>query len=206
MDSLQRICDRGERGRPDPRCPSDSQLTSCDPHRMRSSMLYLSIILLSLGLNSAALAESPLPPLDATVEDVPNDNGTALLLRWTPPLGAGDDTTYDIEIYTELVEKPSQFFQMLNRILPLQLQLQQLTVTLRTISQYTRVPWKSAGFRFDKLKPGQECQVSIVTVLADGFECHGQRYKSLTAVAKAVTGKHWNGYHFFGLRTNGGDR
>lgn len=47
-------------------------------------------------------------------------------------------------------------------------------------------------------------QTVRVTVLADGFECHGQRYKSLTAVAKAVTGKHWNGHHFFGLRTNGG--
>lgn len=45
-----------------------------------------------------------------------------------------------------------------------------------------------------------------VTVLAVGFECHGQRYKSLTAVAKAVTGKHWNGHHFFGLRSNGGDQ
>jgi len=45
-----------------------------------------------------------------------------------------------------------------------------------------------------------------VTVLADGFEWEGQRYKSLTAVAKAVTGKHWNGFHFFGLRKKGGDR
>jgi len=45
-----------------------------------------------------------------------------------------------------------------------------------------------------------------VTVLADGFEWEGERYKSLTAVAKAVTGKHWNGFHFFNLRNNGGDR
>ena len=44
------------------------------------------------------------------------------------------------------------------------------------------------------------------TVLADGFECEGERYKSLTAVAKAVTGKHWNGYHFFNLRKKGGAR
>jgi hypothetical protein len=49
-------------------------------------------------------------------------------------------------------------------------------------------------------------QTVRVTVLAEGFECHGQRYKSLSAVAKAVTGKHWNGFHFFGLRTTGGDR
>lgn len=45
-----------------------------------------------------------------------------------------------------------------------------------------------------------------VTVLADGFEWEGERYKSLTAVAKAVTGKHWNGFHFFGLRKNGGGK
>lgn len=49
-------------------------------------------------------------------------------------------------------------------------------------------------------------QAVRVTVLTDGFECHGERYKSLTAVAKAITGKHWNGHHFFGLRTSGGDR
>lgn len=49
-------------------------------------------------------------------------------------------------------------------------------------------------------------QAVRVTVLADGFECHGQRYKSLTGVAKAVMGKHWNGHHFFGLRASGGDR
>ena len=44
-----------------------------------------------------------------------------------------------------------------------------------------------------------------VIVLDDGFECEGERHKSLTAVVKKVTGKHWNGFHFFGLR-NGGDR
>ena len=38
-----------------------------------------------------------------------------------------------------------------------------------------------------------------VTVLADGFEFDGERYPSLTAIAKAVTGTHWNGWHFFGL-------
>jgi hypothetical protein len=39
-----------------------------------------------------------------------------------------------------------------------------------------------------------------VTVLAQGFEYEGQTYRSLSAVVKAVTGSHWNGYHFFGLR------
>jgi hypothetical protein len=38
-----------------------------------------------------------------------------------------------------------------------------------------------------------------VTVLDEGFECEGTVYRSLTAVAKAVTGSHWNGYLFFGI-------
>ncbi len=56
------------------------------------------------------------------------------------------------------------------------------------------------------LKREYKGRMMRVTVLADGFEFEGERYKSLTAVAKAVTGKHWNGFHFFNLRKNGGDR
>jgi len=36
-----------------------------------------------------------------------------------------------------------------------------------------------------------------VEVLAEGFAYAGQSYQSLSAVAKAVTGAHCNGYHFF---------
>jgi len=37
-----------------------------------------------------------------------------------------------------------------------------------------------------------------VTVLEDGgFDLEGKRFSSLTAVAKAVTGSHWNGHLFF---------
>ena len=38
-----------------------------------------------------------------------------------------------------------------------------------------------------------------VTVMPVGFEMDGVNYKSLSAVAKAITGSHWNGYLFFGL-------
>ena len=48
-------------------------------------------------------------------------------------------------------------------------------------------------------------EMVAVTVLDKGFEYEGQVYRSLTAVAKAVTGSHWNGYHFFGLRVKGGN-
>ena len=45
-----------------------------------------------------------------------------------------------------------------------------------------------------------------VKVLTDGFEYEGEVYKSLTAVAGAITGARWNGYHFFGLKKPGGAR
>ena len=36
-----------------------------------------------------------------------------------------------------------------------------------------------------------------MTVLPDGFEYLGERYRSLTAIAKAVTGSHMSGFRFF---------
>ena len=39
----------------------------------------------------------------------------------------------------------------------------------------------------------------IVTVLADGFEWQGRPYRSLSAIARAITGTRWNGPLFFGL-------
>ena len=39
----------------------------------------------------------------------------------------------------------------------------------------------------------------LVTVLVDGSEFEGERFASLSAITKKVTGQHWNGYGFFGL-------
>ena len=39
-----------------------------------------------------------------------------------------------------------------------------------------------------------------VTVMKDGFDWQGRKFKSLSAVAREITGTRWNGYRFFGLR------
>lgn len=39
----------------------------------------------------------------------------------------------------------------------------------------------------------------VVLVRADGFEWDGRVYRSLSAVANAATGNHWNGNRFFGI-------
>jgi hypothetical protein len=45
-----------------------------------------------------------------------------------------------------------------------------------------------------------------VTVLADGFEWEGRPYKSLSAVARAITGTRWNGLTLFGVKRHGDGR
>jgi Protein of unknown function (DUF2924) len=40
-----------------------------------------------------------------------------------------------------------------------------------------------------------------VLVHADGFEWNGRLYRSLSEIARAITGAHWSGPRFFGLRS-----
>jgi hypothetical protein len=42
-----------------------------------------------------------------------------------------------------------------------------------------------------------------VTVLNDGYEWQGRPYRSLSAIARAITGTRWNGWTFFGIRRAG---
>ena len=55
------------------------------------------------------------------------------------------------------------------------------------------------------LKPGARLlrqwrgESHCVAVLEDGFLYRDRRYRSLTAVARAITGAHWSGPRFFGL-------
>ena len=43
----------------------------------------------------------------------------------------------------------------------------------------------------------------IVTVRADGYEWEGRPYRSLSAIARAITGTRWNGLVFFGAQAAG---
>ena len=45
-----------------------------------------------------------------------------------------------------------------------------------------------------------------VTVLENGYEYLGRPFKSLSAVANAITGTCWSGPLFFGVKANGKDK
>ena len=57
-----------------------------------------------------------------------------------------------------------------------------------------------AGTRLIREWQGTE---HCVTVLVDGYEYQGRPYRSLSAVARAITGTRWNGWVFFGIRRSG---
>jgi hypothetical protein len=62
------------------------------------------------------------------------------------------------------------------------------------VEQDDRLPM--AGTLLKREYKGQTVQVRV---LPKGFEFDGDVYRSLSAVARKITGTHWNGYHFFGL-------
>jgi hypothetical protein len=43
----------------------------------------------------------------------------------------------------------------------------------------------------------------MVTVLDAGYEWQGRPYRSLSAIARAITGTRWNGLVFFGIKRQG---
>ncbi len=59
------------------------------------------------------------------------------------------------------------------------------------------------------LKPGTRLlrewggKTHTVIVLDDGFEYEGERHQSLTQIARRITGTHWSGPRFLGLRRTG---
>ena len=54
-----------------------------------------------------------------------------------------------------------------------------------------------------RLVRGYQGVEHTVTVLADGYEWQGRPYRSLSAIAREITGTRWNGLVFWGLKRQG---
>lgn len=77
--------------------------------------------------------------------------------------------------------------------------------TLKILGSYAKGQPMEAK-RLRRLKPGTELvreyqgERHTVIVMTEGFAWRGVTYKSLTTIAKEITGTNWNGPRFFGLR------
>ncbi|KZY46900.1 hypothetical protein A3731_08775 [Roseovarius sp. HI0049] len=73
---------------------------------------------------------------------------------------------------------------------------------------------KKSGIRADRDRPIAGTRLirewqgveHVVTVTTDGLEWQGRPYKSLSAIARAITGTRWNGWVFFGLKNRRAQR
>jgi hypothetical protein len=81
--------------------------------------------------------------------------------------------------------------------------------TLRRLKILSDQTASGAGNKLDRqtaFKPGTKLlrewngTTHEVQVVAEGFEWRGQTYASLSKIAEAITGAHWSGPRFFGLR------
>ena len=72
------------------------------------------------------------------------------------------------------------------------------TETMVSFSRDERLPMP--GAIITRQYKGETIQVRV---LPKGLEYEGEIYRTLSAVAKKVTGTHWNGYHFFKLGGKG---
>ena len=72
---------------------------------------------------------------------------------------------------------------------------------LRPDASKRRKPWRDGrlpvpGTIINKTYKGKDILVKVLDI---GFEYDGKVYKTLTRIAKEITGSHWNGFGFFNL-------
>ncbi len=66
--------------------------------------------------------------------------------------------------------------------------------------------------RVARLKPGAKLvrewhgKTHTVTVIDEGFEWKGRHWRSLSVIAREITGVHWSGPRFFGLNGKAGQQ
>jgi hypothetical protein len=83
--------------------------------------------------------------------------------------------------------------------LELQRQLRQIELELQQTGRLRIRPQLKPGTRLMREWQGRSYEV---LVLDDGFSWQGTHYRSLSAIARKITGTAWSGPLFFGLRSN----
>lgn len=70
--------------------------------------------------------------------------------------------------------------------------------SVQSVSPPQLTPKLALGTQLVREWNGRTWQVEVID---GGFVCKGKRYRSLSSIAKMITGAHWCGPRFFGLRS-----
>ncbi len=129
--------------------------------------------------------------LDASVQDIQTWDHTQCLAAWIALTGTTPASRLSV--------------RFLRKALSFELQCKELGGHSGAIRRQLRAGTKSTPAPTQALTHGTQLvrewngRVYRVQVIADGFKMDGQRYSSLSAIAKRITGAEWSGPRFFGL-------
>lgn len=137
-------------------------------------------------------------PLDERLAGLPTLSKAALSELWKQ-LFAADPPPLRRQLMIPVLAYRLQEAEFGSMRASTQLRMRQLARALqpRSNEMTTTVP---------KLRPGTRLvrqwrdQVHLVNIDDQGFEYHGNRYSSLSEIARRITGTRWSGPAFFGLK------
>ena len=139
-------------------------------------------------------------PIDQRLADLPKLSKTALRKLWKelfstpPPSQARRRLMIQILAY-RLQEQAFGFMSAASR------------GRLRQLGQAFEANPKSAVSFDPSIRPGTRLvrqwgdQVHLVNLETNGYQYQGARYKSLSEIARVITGTHWSGPLFFGIKS-----
>lgn len=94
----------------------------------------------------------------------------------------------------------------LRRFIAFELQVRRRGGLPKTLARHLEAVASLSARQSPTLKPGGRLLrewngiTHAVDVVEDGYLWRGERYRSLSAIARAITGAHWSGPRFFGLK------
>jgi hypothetical protein len=152
------------------------------------------------SIRSTTTGGPPEPSLDASLAQVARLDVPALRARWAslfgrpPPKGIGR-RLLELAAAYQAQEKIHGGLKRAMRRKLLQATRTELTGGGESLA-HSRATVLSPGSRLVREWHGR---THTVEVAADGFMYAGRRYRSLSEVARAITGARWSGPRFFGL-------
>jgi hypothetical protein len=141
---------------------------------------------------------------DVTLDDLPGMSRAELLDTWTHVVGKPPVTSASRELLVNTIAWHLQARQFGGISPSVQRRLERLAAAIERgepIRPSTATDRLRHGTSLERAWRGE---THVVSVVADGFTYRGQHYRSLSQIARIITGTRWNGPAFFGLRQGNG--
>jgi Protein of unknown function (DUF2924) len=141
---------------------------------------------------------------NVTLDDLPGMSRAELLDTWAQVVGKSPVLSASRELLVNTIAWHLQARQFGDLSPSMQRRLERLAAAIergKPIRPSTATDRLRHGTTLERTWRGE---THIVTVAADGFTYRGQHYRSLSQIARLITGTRWNGPAFFRLRHGNG--